>query len=521
MVVAAPPGLDPRTAQAYAYLHEQGVHFVLVGDVVKKIPIHQRWQLPWAAPSLEQVLRHLEQGQPVGHVPAAVGCAVLDVDESDDGGQAFMDRHPPFWDIPSRRAGGLHLYYLSRVQYGNRDWRMGRTGGQIRSRNGFVMIWDPFALADMLAHRSMMMVTPEDQPFPAAALGARDQVPRDYGMRTPPPRRQGQDRRLPRQPSLVTVDAPAGVPARRAPWVQDVRQPPEWVLREPPAHLRWVRAPNPSLGVPGARNCELFDAVRYFAYPLPRGRGGPAMHALWKGFLLRYARLCNDQYAVPLSDGDVEKTARSVSRFTWRNPTFGRPADPGRRDPEEQRRRSRLGVLARQRKVLERNRRIRAMHWEGRSNRAIAREIGLSPPQVGRIVRAVPVSPGALHNPITSRGGQDGSGVGIRMDDGNRNGRAAGQINETRQRTPQSERKPRKIPGQVNETTPTAAPIATSSVDNSVGSVDNPPSIWEESIREGARRRAEQFRRRYDPERRARWGPRAPPGPGGGMDDDE
>ena len=501
MVVAAPPGLDPRTAQAYGYLHQQGVHFVLVGDVVKKVPIHERWQLPWAAPSLEQVLRHLAQGRPVGHVPAAVGCVVLDVDESDDGGKVFMDRHPPFWDIPSSRAGGLHLYYLSRVQYGNGNWRMGRTGGQIRSRNGFVMIWDPFALADMLAHRSMMVVSPEDLPFPAIALGAKSQAPRDYGMRTPPPRREGQERRLPRQPSPVTAAAPA---------VQDIRQPEEWVLRDPPAHLRWVRAPNPALGVPGARNCELFDAVRYFAYPLPRGRGGPSIYALWRSFLLKYARLCNDQYAVPLSDADVEKTARSVSKFTWLNPSFGRPAGPGRRDPEEQRRRSRLGVLARQRKVLERNRRIARMHWDGRSNRAISREMGLSPPQVGRIVRAEQLRPGAFHDPITLVGFEAGSGAELGVDYESRNSRVADSVDETRQRTSQSERKQRKTPGQVNETPPLTAPTATSSVDNSGDIVDNPPSFWEEAIREGERRRAEEGRRWMERERRA-WMERGPP----------
>ena len=166
------------------------------------------------------------------------------------------------------------------------------------------------------------------RPFPAIALGARSQVPRDYGMRTPPPRRQGQDRRLPPQPSLESAGAATGAPARR-PEVQDIRQPAEWVLRDPPAHLRRVRAPNPHLGVPGARNCELLDALRHFAYPLPRGRGGPAMYALWRRFLLQYARLCNNQYAAPLSDADVEKTARSVSRFTWLNPSFGRPARGG------------------------------------------------------------------------------------------------------------------------------------------------------------------------------------------------
>ena len=510
MVVAAPPGLDPRTAQAYAYLHQQGCHFVLVGDTMKKVPIHERWQLPWAAPSLEQVLRHLAQGRPVGHVPAAVGCVVLDVDESDDGGKVFMDRHPPFWDIPSNRSGGLHLYYLSRVQYGNGNWRMGRTGGQIRSRNGFVMIWDPFALADLLAHRSMMEVTPDDLPFPAIALGAKSQVPRDYGMRTPPPRRQGQDRRLPRQPSLESAGAATGAPARRPPGEPDVRQPEEWVLQDPPFHLRWVRAPNPALGVPGARNCELFDAVRYFAYPLPRGRGGPAMYALWRRFLLQYARLCNDQYAVPLSDADVEKTARSVAKFTWLNPSFGRSADPGRRDPEEQRRRSRLGVLARQRKVLERNRRIARMHWDGRSNRAIARDIGLSPPQVGRIVRAEQVLSGVFHDPITSVSVQVGSGAEMGVDDENRNGSAGVLSNETRQIVPQNEREQRNIAEQTNEITSITALTASSSVDKSSESVDNSSLFWEEAILEGARRRVQEGLRRMERERRA-WMERGPP----------
>ena len=509
MVVAAPPGLDPRTAQAYGYLHEQGCHFVLVGDVVKKVPIHERWQLPWATPSLEQVLRHLAQGRPVGHVPAAVGCVVLDVDESDDGGKVFMDRHPPFWDIPSSRAGGLHLYYLSRVQYGNGNWRMGGTGGQIRSRNGFVMIWDPFALADLLAHRSMMVVSPEDLPFPAIALGAKSQVPRDYGMRTPPPRRQGQARRLPRPPSPVTAAAPAGAPARR-PEVQDIRQPEEWVLRDPPAHLRWVRAPNPALGIPGARNCELFDSIRFFAYPLPRGRGGPAMYALWRRFLLQYARLCNDQYAAPLSDGDVEKTARSVAKFTWLNPSFGRPADPGRHDPQEQRRRSRLGVLARQRKVLDRNRRIAAMHRDGRSNRAIARETGLSPPQVGRIVRAEQLRPGAFHNPITSVDAEPGSGAELGVDYENRNGRAADSVDETQQEQPEIEPERLTISPKSDETMPLPAIEATPVVDNSAGGVDNLLSPWEEALLEGAGRRAAESRRWVERERRL-WMDRGPP----------
>ena len=123
------------------------------------------------------------------------------------------------------------------------------------------------------------------------------------------------------------------------------------------------------------------------------------MFAAWQRFILDYAHSCNGQFAVPLSDGDVEKTARSVARFTWMNPSFGKPVDPGRRDSDVQRRRSRLGVLARQRRVVDRNRTILAMHEDGLGIRAIGREIDLSASQVCRVVQA---GPPVLHNPVTS-----------------------------------------------------------------------------------------------------------------------
>ena len=77
-------GLDPETVRVWRFLDAQGTHFVLVNR--DKVPIHRRWQLPWERPSLGQALRHLAGGGLVGHVPAAVGCVVLDVDESGDGG---------------------------------------------------------------------------------------------------------------------------------------------------------------------------------------------------------------------------------------------------------------------------------------------------------------------------------------------------------------------------------------------------------------------------------------------------
>ena len=143
------------------------------------------------------------------------------------------------------------------------------------------------------------------------------------------------------------------------------------------------------------------------------------------------------------------------------------------------------------------------MHWDGRSNRAIARDIGLSPPQVGPIVRAAQVRSGVFHDPIISVVVQVGSGAEIGLDDNNRNGRAGVLSNETRQRTAQSERKPRNVSEQTNESPPITAPTATSSV-------DNPPSFWEEAIREGERRRAEEMRRRAERERQVGWD-RGPP----------
>ena len=439
-------GLDPETIRVWRFLYSQGAHFVLVNQ--SKVPVHRRWQLPWERPALDKVLRHLAGGGLVGHVPAAVGTVVLDVDESDDDGSAFMDAHPPFWDIASRRSGGLHLYYLSRVQYGNKRWRMGNTGGEIRSRNGFVVIWDAVALAEMLAYRAMFDVSPEDNLFPAAALGARPQSPQDWGLRTSPPRREpAEQRRRPSQSSLPGIDAP-----RRPQEPQEPGRPAEWVLREPPGRLRAVRAPNATTGSPGARNCELFDSTRYFAYTLPRGRGGPAMYAEWGRFILEYAESCNREFAVPLSDGDVEKTARSVARFTWATPSFGRPVDLGRWDSDVQRRRSRLGVLARRRKVVDRNIVIRAMREDGVGIRAIGREMALSASQVCRVVQA---KPQVLHNPITSLGASSAFQClesGQFEDDEIRNDCAAKIRDETSHKQPQQQSKQANYPGNTDET---------------------------------------------------------------------
>ena len=171
------------------------------------------------------------------------------------------------------------------------------------------------------------------------------------------------------------------------------------------------------------------------------------MFAAWQRFILEYAESCNAEFAVPLSDGDVEKTARSVSKFCWANPSFGKPLDLGRWDGDVQRRRSRLGVLARQRQVVDRNMAIRAMREEGRGIRAIGREIDLSASQVSRV----------LHNPITLSGVCAGSAcleLGQSRSYEIRNGFAAKKQDENSHIQPDKQPEPANIMENTNETTP-------------------------------------------------------------------
>ena len=114
-----------------------------------------------------------------------------------------------------------------------------------------------------------------------------------------------------------------------------------------------------------------------------------------------------------------------------------------------QRRRSRLGVLARKRKVVDRNRVILAMHEDGVGIRAIGREIDLSPSQVSRVVGS-PV----LHDPITSSGGGVGVGsvkLGQIQDDEIRNGCAADLQDETSHEQPVNQPEPADKAGNTDE----------------------------------------------------------------------
>ena len=141
--------LRAEELQAVTFLYEQGDHFVLLhnapGTDRHKVPLWYKYQLPRNRPSLQQCLDHLEAGGLLGHIPASLGLAVVDVDESDpDGLFDWMSRYRPLGDVPSQRAGRLHLYYDARAGWGNKNGcQLRRYGMKVDIRcMGMVAIWD-------------------------------------------------------------------------------------------------------------------------------------------------------------------------------------------------------------------------------------------------------------------------------------------------------------------------------------------------------------------------------------------
>ena len=129
---------------ALATLAEAGAHFVLCR--ANKRPIATAWQKNPA--SLDAALRH--KGL-VGVVPASLGCVVVDVDEGGDevADAVIAQLGRPVAKVPTRRAGGWHLFYKCREadEIGNSTWQ----GGDIRGAKGQAILWAPDLVAEGLA----------------------------------------------------------------------------------------------------------------------------------------------------------------------------------------------------------------------------------------------------------------------------------------------------------------------------------------------------------------------------------
>ena len=372
---------------------------------------------------------------------------------------------------PASGPAGLHLYYDARAGWGNKNGRqLRRYGMKVDVRcMGMVAIWDLSAVAEIVAQRAMALKPGRSLPKTVLGLTERPKPP-EWGGRPPP------ERETPPPPRRPVMGASGAY---------------QWQCPAPPDELLQTAA--------GGRNTALFDALRKSAYRLPRGSGNDDVRRRWGALWVDFAIQANRMFPEPLGEREVSKTAASVSRWTWTNPEFGRGGDDGRRDPAEQSKRGVVSGVVRRLRVRPRNARTVELHRrEGLGLRAIARIVEVSASTVWRTLEADKLNPGCFMNQSPPRGENGVDGEEIAVNDEKRNNFAADPTNENRQKQPLQQSETANFTEKSYYIQASLGPPSTSSVDNSGGGVDNLLSAWEEAIREGARRRADESRRRAE-----------------------
>ena len=209
------PPPDPPDADALRALHTAGAHFVLCrahdeGAKKAKSALHRGWQT--AAPLLDAVIEHRGRGGLVGMMPGSIGAVVIDLDPDGDtapvaappatgngaivngtdgravhlnaAAVAALTSAPapplgaPVLQHATRRAGGVHFWYKAPPGViGNRKWARtagGRHAGDIRGGRGYVILWNPGAVAAAVIGDDFAMADPVDPstlPWPKKGKG--------------------------------------------------------------------------------------------------------------------------------------------------------------------------------------------------------------------------------------------------------------------------------------------------------------------------------------------------------------
>ena len=92
-------------------------------------------------------------GNPVAIIPGSVGYVALDVDAGDAG--RMIAELPPAYACPSRRPGGMHLWYPHDGEpVGNRRWELFGCSGEVRGHRGYLILWNPDGLIGAPAHNA-------------------------------------------------------------------------------------------------------------------------------------------------------------------------------------------------------------------------------------------------------------------------------------------------------------------------------------------------------------------------------
>lgn len=134
------------TANTLTLLYDAGAHMLVCET--HKGPRAEQWfgnRL-----DLNGALSHHGGGGLLGLVPASLGMVVVDVDRGEwSAAEDVMLRlGRPLVVVPSRRDGGLHLWYRASGPARNGQWLAsdGKGGGDIRGGYGYVVLRDPAAV---------------------------------------------------------------------------------------------------------------------------------------------------------------------------------------------------------------------------------------------------------------------------------------------------------------------------------------------------------------------------------------
>ena len=334
--------------QALQTIYQAGGHFVLCLE--NKRPVWRSWQK--IRPGLDVVLAH---DGPLGLKPWSISTSALDVDSGDPA--ELVRAWPPMAVLNSRRDAGKHLYYSDTEGRGNGHFEVYGCAGEIRSARGFLILWHDGAgrLADALHDPIARSRTWPRDLFELAGLPA---VTLPAAVKTPTYTYQPSDH------------------SRRT-----------WAAAAAALELETINR--------GMRNVKLFDAVRFWAYSIPRGDDLDA----WTRRVRVHALEQNRRFPDPLDQAEVKATAYSISTWCWSG--GGAKWHFDHSSAAQRRRALKLGRMRRA-KNADRDAAIVAAVRAGQSMRAVAGEWGLTAEGVRYLVRRVSSEPNQF--PLGVRG---------------------------------------------------------------------------------------------------------------------
>ena len=357
-----PSGIVPHTTPSVnrfqsrmdaleSLVFDYGAHLIPVQP--DKSPAHgfrKDWQLK--SPSWGILRVHAARGGYFGLIPHSLGLSVLDWDDDDLGAAAaFTIEQPPALMLPTARFGHWHFYYEDFERRPNLVWEWdGKTRGDVRSGNGYVVLWHNGA-EQVAALMNGQLPSWQQQAFPEHLLGA---------------------------PAIPILDGIADAPQL----VPDRSLAPDIPFKSHTMPLS-LEAIDWGAIRPGSRNLTLFNGLRFLAYnsPVSLYPSRESWFAELRARAFEWAALMPDRRGFP--DSEVRTTADSVAAYTWRRRHAVR--DNKRADSDVQRRRGVRSGEKRRWNERERNNQIRDMLERGMTKAAIARRVGLNVSQVRRL----------------------------------------------------------------------------------------------------------------------------------------